>query len=111
MANVRFEIKEGKDNQFYFSLIAANNEPILRSEGYTAKASCANGIESVKINAENDEMYQRKTAKNGQFYFNLVAANGEIIGTSEMYTTEQARDKGIDAVKRAAPDAPAEDKE
>ena len=39
MASSRFEIKTGKDDQFYFNLIAANNEPILRSEGYKAKAS------------------------------------------------------------------------
>lgn len=42
-----------------------------------------------------------KNSKNGQFYFNLKAANGEIIGTSEMYTTKGACDNGIDAVKRA----------
>ena len=110
MASARFEIKTGKDNQFYFNLIAANNEPILRSEGYTAKASCTNGIESVKTNAATDERYQRKTAKDGQFYFNLVAANGEVIGTSEMYKSEQSRDGGIGAVKGAAPGATVDDK-
>ena len=110
MASARFEIKTGKDNQFYFNLIAANNEPILRSEGYSAKASCTNGIESVKANAATDERYQRKTAKDGQFYFNLAATNGEVIGTSEMYTSEQSRDGGIEAVKREAPGATVEDK-
>lgn len=110
MADARFEIKTGKDSQFYFNLIAANNEPILRSEGYKAKASCTNGIESVKTNAGTDERYQRKTSTDGQFYFTLVAANGEVIGTSERYKTEQSRDGGIDAVKRAAPDAVIDDK-
>jgi hypothetical protein len=37
--------------------------------------------------------------------FNLRAANGQVIGTSETYSSESARDNGIDAVKRAAPDA------
>ena len=110
MANARFEIKTGKDNQFYFNLVAANNESILRSEGYTAKASCTNGIESVKTNASNDERYERKSSKDGQPYFVLVAANKEPIGTSEMYSSEQARDNGIAAVKSAAPGAAIEDK-
>ena len=110
MASARFEIKTGKDGQFYFNLVAANNEPILRSEGYTAKASCTNGIESVKTNAGTDERYQSKTAKDGQFFFNLVASNGEVIGTSEMYKSEQSRDGGIDAVKGAAPGATVDDK-
>ena len=110
MASSRFEIKTGKDNQFYFNLIAANNEPILRSEGYTTKAACLNGVESVKTNAPTDERYDRKKSKDDQFYFNLTAANHEIIGVSEMYTTEQARDNGIDAVKRGAAGAAVEDK-
>jgi uncharacterized protein YegP (UPF0339 family) len=109
MAKARFEIFKGKDEQFYFRLVAANNEPILRSEGYTAKAGCKNGIESVKTNAPLDERYQRKTSANGQFYFSLVAGNGEVIGTSETYTTESARDNGIEAVKRAAAVAEIED--
>lgn len=47
--------------------------------------------------------FVKKTAKNGQFYFNLKAGNGEIILSSEMYTTKAARDNGIDSVKKNAP--------
>ena len=37
--------------------------------------------------------------------FNLCAANHEIIGTSERYTTAYGRDRGIEAVKQYAPKA------
>lgn len=84
---------------------AGNGEIILISEMYKAKASADKGIASVKTNAPNDGRYDRKTATNGQFYFNLKAANGEIIGTSEMYTTSSARDNGIESVKNNAPEA------
>lgn len=47
----RFEIKKSQDGQFYFTLIAPNNEIIATSEMYTTKQSCQNGIESVKENA------------------------------------------------------------
>ncbi len=40
--------------------------------------------------------------------FNLKAGNGEIIATSEIYTTEAACKKGIASVKRNAPIAPVE---
>ncbi|MBQ6431334.1 MAG: YegP family protein [Oscillospiraceae bacterium] len=40
--------------------------------------------------------------------FNLKAGNGEIIATSEVYTTEAACKKGIASVKRNAPIAPVE---
>ena len=109
MENPKFQIYTGRNNQFYFRLSAANGEIILSSEGYTAKPSCQNGIASVKVNARLDQRYRRETATDGSFYFTLTAANNEPIGNSEMYTTEAARDHGIEAVKKTAPDAPVED--
>lgn len=46
-----------------------------------------------------------KQAKNGQFYFNLTAKNGQVIATSEMYTTKAACKQGIEAVKDSSPPA------
>jgi len=108
MQNPKFTIFTGKDRQFYFRLVARNGEPILASEGYTAKSGCENGIESVKKNAVKDEQYKRLTASNGEYYFILVAVNGEVIGKSETYKTVPGRDNGIGAVKSTAPNAPVE---
>jgi hypothetical protein len=44
----RFEIKKSTNGQFYFVLIAPNNEPIATSEMYKEKTSCEDGIASVK---------------------------------------------------------------
>ena len=41
--------------------------------------------------------------------FNLLAGNHQVIGTSERYTTQRARDAGIEAVKRYAPTASAKE--
>lgn len=69
-----------------------------------------NGIASVKTNVPYDKQYIRKTAINGrEYYFILIAGNGEPIGKSEMYSTMQGRENGIEAVKRDAPGAPIED--
>lgn len=102
-------ISTRKNGEFQFNLKAGNGEIILTSEGYTAKASCLNGIESVKKNAPDDNRYDRKEAKNGKFFFNLKAANGQVIGSSEMYESAAGRDKGIESVKRNAPDATTDD--
>ena len=109
MKNPKFQIFIGRDNQFYFRLYAKNGEIILGSEGYVSKSGCQNGISSVKENAPKDERYVRKTATDGQFYFVLTAPNHEVIGKSEMYTTERGRNNGIEAVKETAPDAAVED--
>lgn len=109
MYNPKFQIFRGDDDQYYFRLIALNGEIILHSEGYVGKAGCKNGIASVKENTLINARYRRKTSADGQHYFNLVAANGEELGTSEMYSTADARDNGIVAVKRTAPLAHVED--
>jgi len=100
-----FVISTRKNGEYQFNLKAGNGQVILSSEGYTTKAACENGIESVKTNASNDDRYDKLTSKNGKSYFNLKAGNGQIIGTSEMYESEASRDNGIESVKKNAPDA------
>ena len=46
----KFIVKTTKTG-FRFNLLATNGQVIAASEGYTAKASCKNGIESVRKNA------------------------------------------------------------
>lgn len=94
---------------YYWNLKARNGEKILHSEAYTSKQSCQSGIVSVKANAPYENRYERKTSTNNQFYFVLKAANYEIIGVGETYTTAYDRDRGIEAVKYNAPSAPIED--
>lgn len=94
-----YEIKKSTDGQFYFVLKAGNAETILRSELYKAKASAENGIASVQKHCTMDEQYEKKTASNGQFHFNLKARNHEVIGSSELYKAEASCDNGIASVK------------
>ena len=104
-----FEIFKGSDFQYYFRLRASNGEIVLGSEGYVTKEGCKNGIASVKQNAPFDSQYSRRKATDGRHYFNLLAQNYQVIGTSQMYWTEFARENGISVVKREAPFAPVKD--
>ncbi|WNJ20890.1 YegP family protein [Pontibacter sp. G13] len=105
-----FEIFQSeKSKEFFFRLKAKNGQTILSSEGYKTKSACQNGIESVKSNAPEDRRYDRQMSKDGKFYFNLKAANGQVIGSSQRYTAENSRENGIDSVKRNAPSAPLSD--
>lgn len=47
----KFEIYKDRKGEFRWRLRAGNNEVIATGEGYTTKAACQNGIESVKKNA------------------------------------------------------------
>ena len=106
-----FVISNRKNGEFQFNLKANNGQVILTSEGYTARTGCENGIESVKKNAADDTQYDRKKSTNNKYYFNLKAANGQIIGTSELYEGASGMENGIDSVKSNAPTASLNGKE
>jgi uncharacterized protein len=92
--------------QYYFVLEAGGNySTLLTSERYTQKASAETGIASVKANAAYESRFERRTSSKNEPYFVLKASNGEIIGTSEMYSSTTARDYGIEATKENAPNA------
>ena len=101
----KFECYKDKAGEYRFRLKAGNGETILSSEGYKQKASCDNGIESVKKNCQDDSCFEKKETDSGMFRFNLKSTNGQVIGTSQNYKTESGCDNGIDSVKRTAPDA------
>lgn len=101
----KFEITKRTNGEFQFILKAGNGEGILASEGYTTKANCENGIESVKRNSVHPERFDKLISKNNKYYFNLKASNGQSIGSSEMYESTSGRDNGIESVKKNAPEA------
>jgi uncharacterized protein YegP (UPF0339 family) len=105
----KFVITKRTNGEFQFNLKAGNGQTILASEGYSTKANCENGIESVRKNSQDDNRFDKKTSSNGKSYFNLKATNGQIVGTSEMYESNESRDNGIESVKINAPDAVVDD--
>lgn len=115
----KFEVKEVKSG-IKFNLKAANGEIIATSEIYSTEGACMNGIESIRKNSAGEiedqtvepveakkhpkfEVYKDKA---GEFRFRLKAKNGEIIAVSEGYKAKASCLKGIESVKKNAPDSP-----
>jgi len=98
-----YELSKNDKGQFFFVLKAGNAEVILRSEQYETRAAAEGGIASVQKNSPADERYERKDANDGRFYFNLKAANHQVIGTSQMYKAAASREGGIESVKTNGP--------
>ncbi len=105
----KFDLKKSANGQFHFNLKAGNGEVILSSESYSTKAGAEGGIQSVKVNAPLNERYERRTSAKQEPYFVLKAANNEVIGRSEMYSSASGMENGIESVKRNAPDAATND--
>lgn len=95
---------------YHFVLKAPNHETILSSENYVSDRSARNGIESVRTNGVLIERFEKRISKASEPYFVLKAANGEIIGVSEMYKSESACEHGIKAVMKYAAQASLVDK-
>ena len=51
VTNPKFEVYTDKAGEFRFRLKARNGEIIATGEGYKTKASCLNGVESIRKNA------------------------------------------------------------
>lgn len=98
----KFQIFYDKAGEYRFRLRDHEEHIILVSESYKQKASAFKAIESVRVNASEDAHFERKTASNGLFMFNLKAANGQVIGTSTLYKSESDRDAVLERVRTLA---------
>ncbi len=103
-----------------FDLKARNGETIATSEVYASEAACKNGVESVCKNAEAAKLedqtkegyetvtnpkFEMYTDKSGEYRFRLKARNGEVIATSEGYSSKAACENGIESVRKNVLDA------
>lgn len=105
----KFEIYKDKKGEFRFRLKAGNGQNILGSEGYARRASCDNGVESVRKNSQIPERFETKQSASGKWSFVLKASNGQVVGTSQTYDAEAGCRKGIESVTKNAPGAEIDD--
>ena len=107
-----------------FDLVHTNGQVIATSEVYNSKKSCLAGVASVRRNAAAANVedqtaegfekakcpkFEMYTDKAGEFRFRLKATNGQIIATSEGYTTKASCENGIESVRKNAPEAKVEE--
>ncbi len=107
-----------------FDLKATNGQTIATSEVYTTEDACGKGIASVQKNApaanledqtvegyvlEKHPKFEIYQDKAGEFRFRLKATNGQVIATSEGYTTKASCLNGVESVKKNTVDAKVEE--
>ncbi len=94
---------------FTFAFLDEAGKTLVKSENYAAKKSCVNGVESVRKNSQVDSRYECSESKNGKFYFNLKATNGQVVATSALFATEADRTAAISLLKSNATNMPVEE--
>ena len=90
-----FHLKTATNGQYHFTLLATNGQVILSSELYKEKASALKGIESIRRFGIDVNRFEKLVSAAGQPFFVLKASNGQVIGNSQMYSSELTRDDGI----------------
>ena len=113
MVDAMFLLYKDAGGAFRFRLRAPNNEIIAVGEGYQSRASCINGINTVKryCNADIEDQtadvpalpnpkFQIYRDAANKYRFRLRALNNEIILSGEAYETKQGCQNGIQAIKR-----------
>ena len=115
----KFVMKQAKTG-VKFDLKATNGQVVATSQVYKTEDTCKKGIASVKKNApiaaiedqtvegyatEKNPKFEIYQDKAGEFRFRLKATNGQIIAVGEGYTTLKNCQKGIESVKKNAPEA------
>lgn len=102
---------------FNLHLKAANSETIAFSQVYSSKSNATRAItSSVKATTSYLDKKEANTTgarvdvlvgESGQYRFNVVAKNGQIVLSSEQYTSEEGAYNGAFAVQAAASKASA----
>lgn len=105
----KYHLAKAVNGQYFWTLRGGNGERILVSETYTTKGAAIGGISSCRENSPLDERYERLTSTKNEPFFTLRAKNNEKIGTSEAYSSPQAREGGIASCKTNGPDSPVVD--
>jgi len=98
-----FQIKKAASGVLSFSLKAGNHETILVSRYHATDADVRSAIAQVRRNSQHPERFKRLTAKDKSPYFTLVDADGQVLGTSEMYLSAAAMENGIRSVMTNGP--------
>ncbi len=59
----------------------------------------------MKKNSQIDKHYEYEESRDGKFYFDVRAPNGQVVGTSIMFASTNGRDAAIEQLKKEAPKA------
>lgn len=100
---MKFEVFQStKDKKFFFRLRNNKGDIVMKSQGYSTKRTCMNGIESVRKNSQVAERFDAKVARNGKNFFNIVARNGQVVATSSRWDVKRSCSSNMTSVRKGA---------
>ncbi len=95
------EIKKDKNNTYCFSLKTISGSTLLTSVSFSNKEEIKKTFLDFNPIAQHENIFERKTNHNGEFLFNLKDRKGNIIGSSQLYSSEAGMENGIKNTKNS----------
>lgn len=91
--------------EFRFDLIAENRAVIGSSELFATKEQALSALDLVRHHSNQDRLFSIYCDYDDKFYFNLQTEDGNIILSSQGYSSSQAAEEGIKVLKKIATSA------
>jgi uncharacterized protein YegP (UPF0339 family) len=99
----KYEIGASRGGGYYFNLKATNGQVILTSLMFPTMDECKKALETARMVSSDDTRFERKISTNDKPFFNLVSADGQVLGKSELYESDASMEKGIASVRKNGP--------
>lgn len=94
------EIIKEKGNDYRFALTAESGHILFQSRLFQSEGEIEAIVRSLDTLQGKRHAFERKTNHDGQFLFHLKNLEGELIGTSQTYSSEAGMENGIKNLKK-----------
>ena len=101
--NGYYQLIEGHDGGFMFSLRAGNHETILESRVYWSRQATLDAIETLRQASQNLNTFMRHETANGSHFFEVRDGQSQMLARSPGCASKSGLTAGILSVQRNAP--------
>lgn len=93
------EIKKYYENTYRFRVNTSSGNTILESIDFTTMEDIKKSIVDLQESINERKIIERKTDHSGKFLFQLKNKEGQLIGYSQLYSSEAGMENGIKNLK------------
>jgi uncharacterized protein YegP (UPF0339 family) len=101
--NGYYQLIEGHQGGFMFTLRAGNHETILESRVYWSRQAALDAVATVRVCSQEPTRYVRRETEDGSHYFELVDEHGKMLARSARCGSRSGLAAGMASVQRNAP--------
>jgi uncharacterized protein len=98
-----YQLIEGDDGAFMYTLRAGNHETILTSRVYWSRGAALDAVAALRLASQLPERFQRHLIDSSAAWFAVSGADGQWLAKSEAYGSRSGLNTGIASVQRNAP--------